>query len=87
MEGWVGLYGSELLGKEKGFRDAVASELSNYKSHIKKALNEHFLTLEETRADTLREAFRKAAWSLSLRDTIDVFAAFSGIDQRIAAQD
>ena len=82
MDDWVGMYGSELLGREQGFRDAVGTQIGNYKSKIKQVLREYFLCLEDTSADTMREAFRKGAWSISLRDTVDAFAIFGGLDAR-----
>jgi hypothetical protein len=86
MDDWVGMYGSELLGREQGFREEVVRELGNYRSKIKQVLRDYFLCLEDTSADTMREAFRKGAWSINLRDTIDAFAIFGGLDARFSTE-
>jgi hypothetical protein len=83
QDDWVGMYGSELLGRERGFRDAVASLLGNHKSKVKSALRDYFLTLEDTSAETMRDAFRRASWDIGLRDTIDVFTILGNVDARV----
>jgi hypothetical protein len=77
---WISMYGQELLGRQSGFRSDTVRELDNYHSGIKRALKERFLSLEETKAETLRDAFRRAAWDTGLKESINVFAAFGDVD-------
>jgi len=78
-------FGNSLWGRNEQFRGEVTLLLDNRHSGIKGALKEKFLTLEDSRADSLNGAFSRAEASLRLRNDIDVFEIFKNLDE--AGQD
>ncbi len=74
-------FGGTLWGHQRAFRDEVARLLNNYNSGIKGALQEKFLSLDNTKSESLKAAFKRAETTLGLKDTIDVFEAFGRVDK------
>jgi hypothetical protein len=54
--------------------------MDNYHSGIKRELKEKFMILEDSRAESLKNAFHRAEASLRLKN-IDPFEAFESIDE------
>lgn len=86
MSDFVGLYGTKLLGRKESFRRDVAKHLGNRYSRIQSGLRDYLLPLESTSAEGMRDAFRRAAYNLALRDNIDVFAAFARLDAEVLSR-
>jgi hypothetical protein len=74
-------FGGALWGHQHAFRDEVARLLNNHNSRIKGALQEKFLSLDNTKSESLKAAFKRAETTLGLKDTIDVFEAFGRVDK------
>jgi hypothetical protein len=75
-------YGRKLWGRDRTFRKAVEKHLSNYRSKIKSALDEKFMTLEDRSIESLKAAFGRAEAVLRLGAQIDSFEAFKDLDER-----
>ncbi|KAA0252893.1 MAG: hypothetical protein EDX89_16515 [Acidobacteria bacterium] len=75
-------FGSSRLGKkEGGFREELRKEMDR-RSWIRMALKEHFMTLEDTKAESLRAAYVAAQKALGLQKEIDPFEVFGDLDDR-----
>jgi hypothetical protein len=73
-------YGRKLWGRNKTFRDEVASYIGNRRSRIKSALDEKFMTLSDGSTEALKTAFGRAEAVLHLGAQIDPFEAFKNLD-------
>lgn len=73
-------YGQKLWGRNKTFRDAIASYLGNHRSHIKSALDGKFMTLSDGSTESRKTAFGRAEAVLRLGGQIDPFEAFKDLD-------
>jgi hypothetical protein len=65
-------------------RSEIAKVLDNYHSGIKRALQEKFLEIDDTRSESLKDAFRRAEVSLRLKANIDPFEEFADLDETVA---
>ena len=81
LQAWAVEFSEDLLGRERACRGAVTGMLGNHRSKIKSAINGVFMCLEDTSADTMRAAFRRASIDLGLRDNIDVFAMLGSLGE------
>jgi len=73
-------FGGALWGRKDPFRNKVAQLLGNRHSKIKGALKDKFITLPDTTADSLNDAFARAEASLRLKNDIDPFETFRNLD-------
>ena len=75
-------YGTSIVGRDRSLRDEVTKQLDNYHSGIKGQIKDRFMTLEDTKIESLNLAFQKMEGSLRLRDDVDVFNALRNFDDR-----
>lgn len=80
-------FGQVLWGRSSQFRIWVTKILDNYHSGIKRVIDEKFLSLPDSRTESLNESFRRAEASLYLKETIDVFEIFKDLDDRVERED
>jgi hypothetical protein len=73
-------YGRKLWGRDRAFREEIRLSVGNHRSGIKGMLAEKFLPLPDRRHESLKTAFGRAESSLRLGSDIDVFEAFSNLD-------
>jgi hypothetical protein len=74
-------YGGAITVRKDQLRAKIASELDGYHSGIKGQLKEKFLSLNDSRADSLKQAFQRAESALNLRASVDPFEAFQNLDE------
>ena len=75
-------YGTSIVGKDYSLRVEIAKQLNNYHSGIKGQIKERFMTLQDTKAESLNAAFDKIQKTLSLPDKFDVFDTLRKFDDR-----
>jgi hypothetical protein len=80
-------YGRTLWGRNRTFRDEIASYLGNRRSQIKSAVEEKFMTLSDGSAESLKTALGRSEALLRLGGQIDPFEAFKDLDDWKEEQD
>jgi hypothetical protein len=73
-------FGKELQGRDRVFREAIASILRSKKSGIRDELSRQFMTLDSSDASSITDAFTKTERALRLKENIDPFVAFADLD-------
>lgn len=80
MGEFVAEWGTQLVGRNKQFREEIRKILNSAKSRIRVEFNAAFMTLERGASKTIAGAFEKCQKDLQLREDIDPFAIFAGLD-------
>jgi hypothetical protein len=73
-------WGNALWGNNYYFKTEVVKMLGPYRSSIKAVLKDYFLTLGDSHEKSLRDAFKRAEAKLRLRNDVDPFTVFKGLD-------
>lgn len=79
MDEFVTEWGTQLVGRDKRFREEIRKILNSQKSRIRVEFNAAFMTLERGASTT--EAFERCQKNLKLGEDFDPFAIFAELDE------